>query len=159
MGINIRRSYRNATQSEVLLKRFDLISQQENDPLILQVSHDLVMLKRRNRASSWWSPEMNLRIEEEGEGSRLYETIGPNASTFTLAMFFIIFGVVLFLVAVTWLVVQLQLGESSGLSLLGSIVSLIIVVSTWSILAYGRLKAKDQVRKMRRFAGQIVSST
>ncbi|MCF7809108.1 MAG: hypothetical protein K9N38_11375 [Candidatus Marinimicrobia bacterium] len=158
MGINIRRSYRSTKSHEQVLATFVGAAQKNYTDHILQVSNDLVMVKQRTRSSSWWSPELNLRVEQEGDGSRLYETIGPNASTFTLAMFMIIFGVVLFLVAVTWLVVQLQLGESSTLSFIGSIVSIIMVVSTWTILAYGRLKAREQVIKMRRFAGEIVSS-
>lgn len=156
MGINIRRAYRNTSSAEDLLKRFELESSTEHESLILQVSHDLVMVKRRARSSSWWSPEMNLRIDEEGEGSRLHETIGPNASTFTLAMFFIIFGVVLFIVALTWLLVQLQLGESSGLSLFGSLTALVVVAATWTVLAYGRVRAKQQVLEMRQFAGRII---
>jgi len=158
MGINIRRNYRNTASSSELIDKFDLVSEADHDELILQVSGDLVMLKRRKLASSWWSPEMNLRIDDEGEGSRLFETIGPNASTLTLAMFFIIFGVVLFIVAVTWLVVQLQLGESSTLSMLGSIVSIFIVVTVFSILAYGRIRAKEQVLQMRQYAGRIIAT-
>ena len=158
MGINIRRSYRNTTPSNTILAKFSSNSEQEHGDLILQVSNDLVMVKRRESVSSWWSPEMNLRVEAEGEGSRLYETIGPNAATFTLAMFFIIFGVVLFMVAATWLIVQLQLGESSALSLFGSVLSLITVFAAFAILAYGRVKAKEQVLEMRQFAGRIISS-
>ena len=95
---------------------------------------------------------MNLRIETENEKSMIYEVVGPNASTFTSAMFMILLGIVVFIAAFIMMLAQMQLGISSALASVGTALSGFLVIVSLSVLALGRMKATEQVARLREFA-------
>lgn len=121
------------------------------EPLIMKTSDNLVILKIGEDDHVWWSPEMNLRVEDQGESSKLFEVIGPNPSVFTLAMFFIILGSVSFTFAAITALSLMSLGNSPGWTVTASIASILLVVIALATLAYGRKQAKDQVEILRAF--------
>ena len=101
---------------------------------------------------------MTMRVEPEGGKRSIYELIGPNPATFTLSMFFALFGIVVFVVAFILMLVEIQLGMSSFWALLATGLSVLIVVAAFSTLTFGRYKAKEQVKGLRRFAQGIIES-
>jgi len=128
LGINIRRMYGHKESADTLLNRFIATLEMKRVPFVMQIANNLIILKVTEEESKWWSPELNLRIEREEEGSMIYEVVGPNASTFTLAMFFILFSAVVFIAAFIMMLAQMQIGIPSGLALAGTMVSGIMVV-------------------------------
>jgi hypothetical protein len=152
MGINICRVYENNNSEGVLLGKFIALLESESNPFTMQIANNLIILKVKKSESRWWSPEMNLRIETENEKSMIYEVVGPNASTFTSAMFMILLGIVVFIAAFIMMLAQMQLGISSALASVGTALSGFLVIVSLSVLALGRMKATEQVARLREFA-------
>ncbi len=158
MGINIRRKFGNTDSTEALLSKFKEQSESIDCPCTITVAIDLVSLKILEDRAKWWSPELNLRIEMQGGESMIYEVVGPNAATFTLAMFFIFLGAVAFIAAFILMIAQIQLGMLSSLAWVGSGLSVILIALALGGLAYGRTKARDQVAGLRRVVEQVIGA-
>lgn len=156
MGINIRRSYSHQESHDVLMGKLNETQEVEGNPFLLQIANHLIAINVKPDEHHWWSPEMSLRLEEEGEGTTIYETIGPNPSVFTLAMFFVILGSVIFLAALMWVLSQMTVGDSSSLAWTITFLSGLMILATFGWLALGRMKAADQVSRLRKFVGDII---
>lgn len=158
MGINLRRQYANDMSKVELMDRFKEQVPSEDCPCTVHVASHLVTLKILQDEARWWSPEMNLRIEDAEAGSQVNELVGPNPSTFTLAMFFVLFGAVVFIAAFILMLVQLQLGMSSGVALGVTTISALVVGGALTVLFIGRVKAKRQVKLLRKYAKKVIKS-
>lgn len=143
MGINIRRAYEHEDSEDLLLEKFIALVESESIPFTMQIANNLIILKMKKSESRWWSPEMNLRIEAEDEKSKIYEVVGPNASTFTSAMFMILLGIVAFIAAFIMMLAQMQLGITSTFASVGTALSGFLVIVSLSVLALGRMKATE----------------
>jgi hypothetical protein len=157
VGINLRRKLKHQDSAETVLDKF--IDQVASDecPCSVHISNNLITLKILQEETRWWSPEMNLRIEREEGETVLYELIGPNPTTFTLSMFFVLFGAVVFIAAFIMMLAQIQLGMSSTWAQIGSVISVVIVVAAFVTLAIGRIKAKAQVKMLKKYAKRVMS--
>jgi len=156
VGINLRRTYGHSLSQEEIMGKFVNLQKVEEKPFTIQIANHLISLNVKQEENHWWSPEMTLRMENEENETMIFESIGPNSSLFTLAMFFVILGSVVFLAALMWSLSQMTVGESPVLSLLVTFLSGILIVSTFGWLAMGRLKATDQVARLREYVGGII---
>lgn len=157
VSINLRRQYEHHDTASDLIEKFTKQLGNESSPFTLQIASNLITFKVKSEDAKWWSPEMNLRIESENNKSIFYELIGPNPATFTLAMFFIFFGAVVFLAAFIMMMAQIQIGMSSTLASVGSGLSILVIVFAFAGLAYGRMQAKEQVEQLREVAQRIIN--
>lgn len=130
----------------------------EEQPFTIQIANHLVSMNVKQEEQHWWSPELTLRLEGEGSETTFHESIGPNSSMFTLAMFFVILGAVVFLAALMMTLSQMTVGDSPVLALIVTVFSGLLIVVTFGVLALGRLKATEQVSRLRDFVGQIIES-
>ncbi|NQT62427.1 MAG: hypothetical protein HQ556_05665 [Candidatus Marinimicrobia bacterium] len=128
----------------------------EGNPFNLQISNHLISLNVKEDEQHWWSPEMTLRLEKEESKTTIFESIGPNSSMFTLAMFFVILGSVLFLAALMWSLSQMTVGESPVQSILVTFLSGLLILLTFGWLAMGRMRARDQVTRLKQFVAEII---
>ena len=158
MGINLRRTYGHSLSQAKLLEKFINFQKGEEQPFTLQIANQLISLNVKQDEQHWWSPEMTLRLENEGSETIFYESIGPNSSMFTLAMFFVILGSVIFLAALMMSLSQMTIGDSPLLALGVTLFSGLLIVVTFGVLAVGRLKAADQVSRLRDFVRHIIES-
>lgn len=158
MGINIRRTYSHIDSQDVLLGKFTRVHANESNPFTFQIANQLISLNVKQEEQYWWSPEMTLRFENEASTTAIYEVIGPNSSMFTLAMFFVILGSVIFLSALMMSLSQMTIGESPLRAVVATISSGLLIMGTFGVLAMGRMKAADQVSRLRKFAGAIIES-
>ena len=156
MGINIFRNYGHKTPAETLLEKFIAHQDDDTNPFIIQISTQLIVVKIKEQDHHWWSPEMNIRIESEQNESKISEVIGPNSSAFTFAMFLILIGAVSFLASMMMSLAQIQLGNSPDLALPAAVLSGLLIVATFGVLAMGRIKARDQVNGLRTFVQDIM---
>lgn len=156
MAINIRRNYVHQDKPGQILAKMHAVENHEDSPFILEIANYLISINVREDEQRWWSPEMTLRYEEETEGTRIYEVIGPNPSVFTLAMFFVILGSVGFIASIMWALSQMTVGDSSILAWFANFVSGLIIVTTFGVLALGRIKAADQVASLRKFFEEVI---
>ncbi|MBT3227614.1 MAG: hypothetical protein HOD43_09345 [Candidatus Marinimicrobia bacterium] len=158
MGINIRRTYNHPDSQEHLLGKFSRTQDTEDNPFTLQIANRLISLNVKQEEHHWWSPEMTLRLENEENNTAIYEVIGPNSSMFTLAMFFVTLGSVVFLAALMMSLSQMTVGESPLLAVVATILSGLLIIVTFGVLAIGRMKATNQVSTLRQFVGDIIDS-
>jgi len=101
---------------------------------------------------------MTLRLENEGSETTIHESVGPNSSMFTLAMFFVILGSVVLLAALMMSLSQMTIGEQPLLALVVTLFSGLLILVTFGVLAVGRMKAVEQVTRLREFVGSVIES-
>ncbi len=158
MGINIRRRYTHTDPEHVLTGKFTHSQGVAKTPFDLQVSDHLIALNVKAEDHHWLSPEMSLRIETEDDETTIYEAVGPNSSMFTLAMFLILLGSVVFLAALMMALSQLNVGDSAFLAVTAAILSGLLIALTFGMLAMGRMKAADQVHRLREGVAEILNT-
>ena len=158
MGINIRRRYNYTDSPEATIDKFKASLNNLSNPFIMQISDNLVILKIKQDHYHWWSPEMNLRFENEDNSTVVYEVIGPNPSIFTQALFFALLGSVTFIFALIIAFSQITLGMSPIVALAVTILSASLVAVAFIILGIGRIKAKEQVEGLENFVKKILDS-
>ena len=158
MGIKIRRSYNHQESHDVLMGKLNETQELEGNPFLLQIANHLIAINVKLDEHHWWSPEMSLRMEKDREGTTIYETIGPNPSMFTLAMFFVILGSVIFIAALMWALSQMTVGNLPLLAWIITFLSGLMILVTFGWLALGRVKVADQVARLRQFVGVILQS-
>lgn len=156
MGINIRRSYGHKDAQDVLIRKLSQTQAAEGNLFLLQIANHLISINVKQDEHHWWSPEMSLRLEQDGAGTTIHEAVGPNPSMFTLAMFFVILGSVTFLAALMWALSQMTVGDSSIVAWIVNFGSGLLIVATFGVLALGRIKAADQVSNLRDFISKII---
>jgi len=137
LGIRFRDQYVHNENPDTLLKRFKEKQNNKSNPFIIQIAYHSVFLKIPEKEHKWWSPELTVNIEAHENGSTIKEVSGPNPSTFTFAMFVIIFSIVIFFFALMFVFSQIQLGTSPHLSLLVIGATIVLALSVIIILGLG----------------------
>ena len=140
------------------MNKFSKVQESAELPVRIQIAHSLISFNVTEEERKWWSPEMTIRLENENSETNIYEVIGPNSSMFTLAMFFVILGSVIMLAALMMSLSQIHVGESPYLALAVTFLSGMMIVATFGALAVGRMKAADQVSRLREFVAGIIES-
>jgi hypothetical protein len=158
VGINLRRTYDHSLSKDEFKGKFINFPKIEENPFTIQIASHLISLNVKPDERQWWSPEMTLRIESDEGETTIYESIGPNSSMFTLAMFFVILGSVIFLAALMMSLSQMTVGDSPVLALGVTIFSGLLIAMTFAVLAMGRMKAADQVSRLRKFVSKVLDS-
>jgi hypothetical protein len=158
VGINLRRTYSHTLSQADLMGKFINFQKEEGDSFTLQVANHLISLNVKQKEHHWWSPEMTLRLENEGSETTIHESVGPNSSMFTLAMFFVILGSVVLLAALMMSLSQMTIGEQPLLALVVTLFSGLLILVTFGVLAVGRMKAVEQVTRLREFVGSVIES-
>jgi len=156
MGINLRRTFGHFDSLDILMGKFTRAKQDQESPFSLQIARDLISLNVHPDERHWWSPEMTLRFEKGDNQTIVHEVIGPNSSMFTLAMFFIMLGAVVFLAALMMSLSQYSVGELPLLALTATFLSGLLIAATFIGLAIGRMKAAFQVIQLRDYIGGII---
>lgn len=157
MGIKFRRQFTIKKSSEFLIKKFQADSKNNSDTLCEQIVDNHILLKVLSKNRHYWSPEMNITIDENEDGnSFVREVIGPGPAIFTLTMFLLLFGGVLLLFTIMFLFSQISLGLPTDTTWLLIILSLIILASGLIMMYVGRRNAKDQMECLREYEENII---
>ena len=118
---------------------------------------DHIFIKLKAEETHFWSPQLHLEINEEGEqGSKLYGLFGPNPTLWTFFMF-LHFGVgTLFIIFGIWGYSNWSLDKPYGLQL-GVMVLMVLV---WVVLYVagreGKRKGKPQMEQLYRFMIEVL---
>ncbi len=122
------------------------------DPFIVKRLDDHLFIKFNERQRHFWSPQLQLEILDEAEGScRIYGLYGPNPTLWTFFMF-LHFGVAtLFVILGIWAYSSASLGRPYGL-LIGGMAAMVLL---WFVLygfgRAGRAKGKPQMHELYAF--------
>jgi hypothetical protein len=156
LGINIRQQYEIAVLQDVLLSRFNRIAESQQSGLIIHTGNDKVFVKLKE--SSWYSPELTLTIEAKEGGVIIREIVGPNPATFTMTIFLLTGGLMVFFLAIMIALSQLSLGMSTLWSFIvassAGLFSVIVYFFIWS----GRYRAGGQIQRLKTFVQGVMGS-
>ncbi|MEM0519117.1 MULTISPECIES: GTP-binding protein [Aequorivita] len=118
---------------------------------------DHIFLKLPKKQQHFWSPQLHLEIiEKDEESCSLHGFFGPNPTVWTMFMFFHVAVGILFMVNLTWLYSNYNLGNSIGLQISISV----ILILTWIVLyvagRLGKKKGKPGMRELYEFMTETI---
>lgn len=155
-GINIRRQYTLPVSQETILQRFRRYAGTKSALFHIHAGNDKVFLKIKDDESKWWSPELSLTVESEGDGALVREVAGPNPSTFTMTIFLLTVGSTLLFLSLMVALSQLSLGLSYLWSLGIAGLAALFIMITYYVIWRGRKKAEGQILLLRKCVRQII---
>ena len=126
---------------------------------IISCVDDHIFIKLPKREQHFWSPQLHLEITEKDENScSLHGFFGPNPTVWTMFMFLHVAVGILFMVDLTWLYSNYNLGNTIGLQI-GIAIFLVVV---WILLYFagtiGKKKGKPGMRELYDFMNEIINS-
>lgn len=138
---------------ELALDAFENVDQ---PPFIIKILDDHVFIKFNDKQAHFWSPQLQLEINEENEGSIVYGLFGPNPTLWTFFMF-LHFGVAtIFIILGIWAYSSAALGRPYGLQ----IALMVFMTLLWFVLyifgRYGRKKGKPQMQELYAFMEKVL---
>ncbi|MCB0467335.1 MAG: GTP-binding protein [Aequorivita sp.] len=141
-----------------LLTKFSKAKKDQNI-FIISCVDDHVFIKLPKNQQHFWSPQLHLELSEISENKcSLHGFFGPNPTVWTMFMFLHVAVGILFMVNLTWLYSNYNLGNSIGLQIGISI----ILVLTWVLLyvagRIGKKKGKSGMRELYDFMQETIES-
>lgn len=156
--------------SAELRPRIKIISQLAQNEIIEKIKQQIT--DSENRFTGWakegyalisvpqiekrvWTPQLNLQIEELGEGTEVRGVIGPSENVWTAFAFtFSLLGFVAF-VSLFWGLSRLSLDYSAEILWLVP-VSLVLILGVYLLARIGQQLSGNQVRELKKFIETIV---
>ncbi|MAX71571.1 MAG: GTP-binding protein [Flavobacteriaceae bacterium] len=137
--------------NEQLLAGFEVEKNNQTDFIVTRVD-DHVFLKFPKHKQHFWSPQLHLEINENGEHSSIVHGLfGPNPTVWTMFMFlhFVVAG--LFIAFGIWLYTNISLKESFSIQLF----LMLLMIAFWFVLYFagriGRSKGKPEMYELHGF--------
>ncbi len=151
LGINIRRSYETSLAGDQVLNQFNEVKFTSNPDFVVRTGNDKIFVSYRNHLKKWWSPELTLTVDAETDKTQIRELLGPHPATFTMTMFFLTGGVVIFGLAIMLAISQISLGISASISFITALAAILFMSGVYVFLLAGRIKGSQQMDFMRDF--------
>ena len=142
-----------------LVMKFSEVKKSQNR-FVISCVDDHIFIKLPKREQHFWSPQLHLEITEKDENScSLHGFFGPNPTVWTMFMFLHVAVGILFMVDLTWLYSNYNLGNTIGLQI-GIAIFLVVV---WILLYFagtiGKKKGKPGMRELYDFMNEIVENS
>lgn len=146
---------KNGSQITALFKK----AKEGQQRFIISCIDDHIFIKLPKNEQHFWSPHLHLEITENTENScQLHGFFGPNPTVWTMFMFLHVAVGILFMVNLTWLYSNHNLGNGFGLQIGISI----FLVLTWVLLyvagRIGKKKGKPGMRELYNFMNDVINS-
>lgn len=143
-------------QNAYYLKKFKDVKSQQSE-FIISVIDEHIYLKLPKNKQQFWSPQLHLEINDDGEKTAmLHGVFGPNPTVWTMFMFFHFIVAGLFIGFAAWAYSNWSLDNSYAIQL-GIMVLLIIV---WFVLYFagriGKDSSKDEMHDLYDFMTEII---
>ena len=141
-----------------LVMKFLEVKKSQNR-FVISCVDDHIFIKLPKREQHFWSPQLHLEITEKDENScSLHGFFGPNPTVWTMFMFLHVAVGILFMVDLTWLYSNYNLGNTIGLQI-GIAIFLVVV---WILLYFagtiGKKKGKPGMRELYDFMLKTIQS-
>lgn len=141
-----------------LLAKFSK-AKKDQSKFIISCVDDHVFIKLPKNQQHFWSPQLHLELSEIYENKcSLHGFFGPNPTVWTMFMFLHVAVGILFMVNLTWVYSNYNLGNSISLQIGISI----ILVLTWILLyvagSIGKKKGKPGMRELYDFMQKTIES-
>lgn len=140
-----------ATNNENLLKGFEQEKLKQTDFIVSRID-DHIFIKFPKRDQHFWSPQLHLEINEDGEDiATVHGLFGPNPTVWTMFMFFHFIVASLFFGFGVWAYTNANIGNPYAIQLFLSLFMVVI----WFVLYFagrmGREKGKPEMYKLHNF--------
>jgi hypothetical protein len=102
--IDIRPRFKEhcALPAEEVLERLRQLLDQPECEIVGRVSLHHAVLKVPHEDRHYWSPQLNLSVEEDGDGSLIYGLFGPRGSVWLMFVFFYsVLGIIALFIGIT----------------------------------------------------------
>tara|TARA_R110002020_G_scaffold133625_3_gene298162 strand:+ start:5243 stop:5734 length:492 start_codon:yes stop_codon:yes gene_type:complete len=141
-----------------LLAKFSK-AKKDQSKFIISCVDDHVFIKLPKNQQHFWSPQLHLELSEIYKNKcSLHGFFGPNPTVWTMFMFLHVAVGILFMVNLTWVYSNYNLGNSISLQIGISI----ILVLTWILLyvagSIGKKKGKPGMRELYDFMQKTIES-
>lgn len=125
-------------------------------PFIIRKIDDHIFIRFNQKQNHFWSPQLQLEINEENDGCVVYGLFGPNPTLWTFFMF-LHFGVAtIFIILGVWAYSSAALDRSYGIQ----ITLMVFMVLLWFVLyafgRYGKRKGKPQMQALYNFMKKVL---
>lgn len=135
---------------QLLAKFLEVKKTQEK--YIVSCVDDHIFIKLPKSQQHFWSPQLHLEISEKDENSSsLHGFFGPNPTAWTMFMFLHVAVGILFMVDLTWLYSNYNLGNSIGLQIGAAIVLVLLWVLLYIAGRIGKKKGKPGMQELYHF--------
>lgn len=145
-------------KKEAVLKAFEAVKKDQQG-YIITIVDDHIFIKLPKRIQHYWSPQLHLEVNEEGDkDSRIYGLFGPNPTVWTMFIFLHFIVATVFFVFGIWAYSNWSLEEDYALQVFFTLLTILI----WFVLYFfgrmGRLKGKPQMHQLNNFMEDTLSS-
>ncbi len=147
-----------SADNEKLLKGFEDAKNNQSDFIVSRVD-DHVFIKFPKQVQHFWSPQLNLEINEKDKSnSTVHGLFGPNPTVWTMFMFFHFVAAGLFFGFAIWAYTNFTLGNSYAIQLFLTLFMVVI----WFVLYFagrmGRTKGKPEMYQLHGFMKDTLRS-
>ena len=130
----------------------------KNHPFVIKRIDDHIFIKLNPRDIHFWSPQLQLEINEVDDGgSQLHGLFGPNPTLWTFFMF-LHFGVAtFFIILCIWAYSSASLEKPYGLQIALMILMALLWIVFYVFGRMGRRKGKPQMEELYRFMINVLT--
>lgn len=135
-------------------------AKQTQERFVISCVDDHIFIKLPKQEQHFWSPQLHLEISESTEDScQISGFFGPNPTVWTMFMFLHVVVGILFMVDLTWLYSNYNLGNPITIQ----IIIAVVLVLAWILLyfagAMGKKKGKPGMRALYDFMDGIIENS
>jgi hypothetical protein len=121
---------------------------------------DHIFIKLPKKEQHFWSPQLHLEITEKDENNcSLHGFFGPNPTVWTLFMFLHVAVGILFMVNLTWLYSNYNLGNAIVLQISITIVLVLLWVLLYFAGSVGKKKGKPGMQALYDFMAETLENS
>lgn len=145
--MKLRPKYTKHIDSDIRKVKDLLVCELDNTEgqLKCEVYDSHILVKYRPELHKLWTPQINITLREEEEGTKIRGSIGPSGEIWLAFVFFYSLFALVFVGAFLFALTQISLGHSSTLFLSISGLGLISLITMYLISYFGQYKSKKQI--------------
>ncbi len=145
--------------NETLLKGFEQQKETQTDFVVTRID-DHVFIRFPKTEQHYWSPQLHLEINENGENSStVYGLFGPNPTIWTMFMFlhFVVAG--LFIAMAIWAYTNITLDKSYAIQLFLTLLMVVVWFTLYFVGRMGKSKGTPEMYKLHAFMRDTLRET
>lgn len=124
-------------------------AKKNQDRFVISCVDDHIFIKPPNNNQHFWSPQLHLELTQHSENRcTIHGFFGPNPTVWTLFIFLHVAIGILFMVDLTWLYSNFNLGNSIALQISVAVILLILWVLLYVAGRIGKKKGKPGMREL-----------
>lgn len=146
--MKLRPKYIKQVDKDISETKELLVCKLENtqNQLQCEVYDSHILIKYKKELQRVWSPQINITLREEDNGTRIRGSIGPSGEIWLVFIFFYFFFALLFFGASSFALMQFNLGHSPTISIYVAIFGFVAVAAMYLISYFGQYKSKEQIK-------------